>query len=49
MWVWLGGQGKSNVHMQDLSTSKVLLTKMKNIINKLLERLRTRKNTKKLE
>ena len=34
MWVWLGGQGKSNVHMQDLSTSKVL-TKMKNIYKQI--------------
>ena len=35
MWVWLGGQGKSNVHMQDLSTSKVLLTKMMNIYKQI--------------
>ena len=35
MWVWLGGQGKSNVHMQDLSTSKALLTKMKNIYKQI--------------
>ena len=31
MWVWLKEQGKTNVHMQDLSTSKVLLTKMMHI------------------
>ena len=35
MWVWLGGQGKSNVHMQDLSTSKVLLNKMMHIYKQI--------------